>query len=160
DELEPRLARAARRIARRRAGPSAGPSIDDLELAATIREQVARLAAEIADPRSAHDAPIVYLRGPAGAGKRTTAEAFARALGGALLARAGPARAPAEDTAAAIVQAAAREARLTGDLLLLESADLLLGGDRRDTRRALLDAIAGAPGPSLLTGTAAWEPAG
>ncbi len=154
DDLEPRLARAARRVPWGRTGAT----LDQLELAGPVRDRLARLTAEIADPRSAPDAPIVYLRGPAGVGKRTTAEAFARALGCDLLVLDCAALDAADDAASAVVEAAEREAWLTGDVLLCESADLVLTGERRDTRRALLDLLATAPGPCVLTGAAPWEP--
>src|SRR5262249_51538436 len=121
-------------------------------------DQLARLTAEIADPHSAPDAPLVYLRGPAGVGKRTTAEAFARALGCDLLVLDSAALDAADDAASVVVEAAEREAWLTGDVLLCESADLVLTGERRNPRRALLDLLATAPGPCVLTGAASWEP--
>ena len=151
-ELEPRLQLAARRIA-----PEA--AIDELELARPLRERLARLVAEISEAPGAGDAPVLYLHGPAGVGKRTAAEALARVLARDLLALDAAALDGATDEdAAAIVRAAGREAWLTGDVLLCESADVLLGGERRAARAALLAAVAEAPGPCVLTGTAAWEP--
>ena len=154
DDLEPRLARAARRVPWARTGAS----LDQLELPGPVRDQLARLTAEIVDPRSGPDAPIVYLRGPAGVGKRTTAETFARALGCDLLVFDCAALDAADDAASVVIEAAEREALLTGAVLLCESADLVLIGERRNTRRALLDLLATAPGPCVLTGAAPWEP--
>jgi AAA+ superfamily predicted ATPase len=158
-ELEPRLARAAQRIA-----PAVGPmvGIDELALPPGLGAQLARLAAEAAeahDAPGAPDAPVIYLHGPDGVGKRTTAEAFAHAAGCALLALDAAALVGAsDDDAQAIVRAAEREAQLTGDILLCEHADVLLAGDQRSARRALLAALADAPGPRLLAGATPWEP--
>src|SRR5262249_36056431 len=51
-----------------------------------------------------------------------------------------------------------REAQLSGDLWVVERADLLLPGDRRASRAALIDAIASLPSTIVLTGESAWEP--
>jgi MoxR-like ATPase len=151
-DLEPRLARAARRIA-------PGALLADLELPGLLRERLARLAAEARGESLAGRAPVVYLHGPVGVGKRTAAEAFAGALGRDLLALDCAALdGITDDAAEVIVGAAAREAWLAGDVLLCEGADLLLAGERRGARAALLAAVADAPGPSVLTGAAAWEP--
>jgi AAA+ superfamily predicted ATPase len=154
NDLEPRLARAARRVPWGRTGAT----FDQLELPGLVRDQLARLTAEIADPRGGPDPPIVYLHGPAGVGKRTTAEALAHVLGCDLLVLDCAALDSADDAAGAVVEAAEREAWLAGDILLCESADLVLTSERRNTRRALLDMLAAAPGPRVLTGAAPWEP--
>jgi len=153
-ELEPRLAQVARRM-------RSELSIDELELDGAVRARLANLAAEIVEAGEAADAsdpPVLYLRGPAGVGKRTAGAAFAGALGCGMLALDCAALDATGDDAVAMIFAAAREARLTGDGLLFEAADCVLTGERRAARAALLAALAEAPGPCVLTGAAAWEP--
>ncbi|MBX3158042.1 MAG: ATP-binding protein [Deltaproteobacteria bacterium] len=164
DRLAPRLARHARRIA-----PAI--AIDDLILTAPARSALAALAAA-ADPTtrpprsalavpaadSTPPPPALYLHGPAGAGKRTVAEAWAAAHGCALLSLdASTLDGLPDDAAQAVVAAAAREARLTGDVLAIERADLILLGDRAAARGAAVAALAATP-LVVATGEQPWEP--
>jgi hypothetical protein len=176
-ELAPRLARCARRIARPPSPDGAArASLAELAVPELVRERLARLAAELGDAPDARDAPdapdardardaraarvpVLYLQGLAGVGKRTVAEAIASAAGRDLLAvDAAALDGTTEDDVEAVVRAAAREAQLTGDVLLVESADLLLAGDRRRARAQLLTSISDAPGPVVLAGQTVWEP--
>jgi len=150
DELPPALARVARRIT-----PVA--RLDELAVTPALREQLARVAGDCRALRP-DGYPILYVHGPAGVGKRTTAEAFAGALGCGVLALDAGALDGSDDDAEAIVRAAAREAWLTGDLLVCHRADLVLAGERRAARAALVAAVAQAPAPCVLTGASAWEP--
>ncbi|HEY0994269.1 MAG TPA: hypothetical protein VGD80_44745, partial [Kofleriaceae bacterium] len=144
DDLAPRLAPHAHRIA-----PSG--ALADLVADTDTRDRLRSLAG------SADHSLVVYLLGPAGAGKRTTAEALVCELArGAAPPRALVALDAAsldglsDDATAEIVLAAVREARLADDVLLVEHADLLLAGERRIGRTALLDAIPSLPSPVIL----------
>jgi SpoVK/Ycf46/Vps4 family AAA+-type ATPase len=145
DALAPRLARYARRIA-----PAA--ALSEVIAAPAVHEVLRRLAAADAPP-------VLYLEGAQGAGKRTIAEALARAWSREVVALDGARLEGLPDgDAEEIVRAAAREAHLAADALLVEHAELLLASERRGARGALLDAIAEAPGPVVLAGEVAWEP--
>jgi ATP-dependent 26S proteasome regulatory subunit len=100
---------------------------------------------------------LVHLRGPYGVGKRTTAEAFCRAIDLPLLV-VDVARLLAADDAAARVGDVAREALLRGAALLWEGFDLLLPDEPRAVRDAVLRAAEGR-GVTFLAGEEAWEPA-
>ena len=100
---------------------------------------------------------LVHLRGPYGAGKRTTAEALCRAAGVRLL-TVDVDRLLAADDAAARVGDLAREAMLQGAALLWEGFDPLLADERRGVRDAVLGAARGR-GVTFLAGEEAWEPA-
>jgi len=145
DELDPGLARHARRI-------EPQTTLADLLIDTTTRDQLARCS----DDRPS---PIVYLHGPPGVGKRTAAEALARAVDRDVLALDVATLAGlADDATEAVVRAADREARLAADLLVFEGADLLLSGERRFARAALLEIMKWSPAPLVLTGETAWDP--
>jgi SpoVK/Ycf46/Vps4 family AAA+-type ATPase len=145
DELDPRLARHARRIEPR-------TTLADLLIDTKTRDQLARCGSDPA-------LPVVYLHGPPGVGKRTAAEALAHAVDRDMLALDLATLAGlADDATEVIVRAAEREARLADDLLLFEGADLLLSGERRFARAALLEIMKRSPAPIVLTGETAWDP--
>jgi hypothetical protein len=100
---------------------------------------------------------LVYLQGPYGVGKRTTAEALCGAAGIPLLVMDVGAVLAAGD-AAAVAGVAAREALLRGAALLWEGFDLLLGDEHRAVRAAVLREAQGR-GVTFLAGEHPWEPA-
>jgi SpoVK/Ycf46/Vps4 family AAA+-type ATPase len=145
DELDPLLARHARRIAPRAA-------LADLVIDPATRDPLARCAGGRASP-------VVYLHGPSGVGKRTAAEALAHAVGRQVLALDVATLAGLTDDATeAVVRAAGREAQLAADLLRVEGADGLLSGERRFARAALVELMKRSPVPVVLTGETAWDP--
>src|SRR5690606_6491525 len=118
DRLDRRLARHARRIA-----PARG--LDELFVAAPTRAALAR-AAEIV----ASEPALIYVCGPRGAGKTGAAEAIASATGrGLLVLDVSTLDGLPDDVTESHVRAAAREARLYDDLLLVEHADRLVDGE-------------------------------
>ena len=144
DELSVPLAPYARRIAPRR-------DLAELVIDTAVRGQLERLAQDAVPP-------VVYLHGATGSGKQTVAEAYAAQTGRALIALdAARLEGLADDAAEAVIVAAGREAWLADDVLLVEHADVLLAGERRSARAALLDIAGAAPVPIVLAGEAAWE---
>jgi hypothetical protein len=100
---------------------------------------------------------LVYLHGPYGVGRRTTAEALCRAAGVPLV-TIGVARLLAAGDAEARVAVAAREALLRGAAPLWEGFDLLLADEHRAVRAAVLREAQGR-GVTFLAGEEPWEPA-
>jgi hypothetical protein len=117
----------------------------------------AALRAVVGDAVAGGGTALVYLQGPYGVGKRTTAEALCGAAGIPLL-TVDVARLLAADDPAALAGAATREGLLQGAALLWEGFDLLLADDRRALRSVVL-AEAQGRGVTFLAGEEAWEPA-
>jgi len=127
--------------------------LDDVLLPEPLKTALAAVVRGVPEGGTA----LVYLQGPYGVGKRTTAEALCREAGVPLL-TVDVARLLAADDAAALVGAAAREGLLRGAALLWEGFDLLLADERRGLRDAVLREAAGR-GVTFLAGEEAWEPA-
>jgi hypothetical protein len=139
DELDPRLAHAARVVDPRVRGAAA------LGWSPGQAEQARRLAAR---------GGRLHLRGPAGAGDRLAAEELAGLRGDALLVVDGPALA-AEGPArlAELALALRREARLRGAAVLWTAADPLLADPA--ARRSVLDVL-GHDVCAMFSGTEPW----
>ncbi|HLJ99256.1 MAG TPA: AAA family ATPase [Streptosporangiaceae bacterium] len=101
---------------------------------------------------------VVYLQGPSGVGRRTTAAAVCRELGRPLLTVAGRRLAACDPVEfGTLVRLAAREALLRDAIVFWEDFDVLLGQD--DDPR-VTDVLAALPAPVFLAGATPWEPAG
>jgi hypothetical protein len=125
--------------------PAAGPG----EL--VVPDALSRLAGQ------APGAWVLYLQGAYGSGRRTAAAAFGRPL----LVVAGRRLAAGEaDRFTELVQLIGREARLQGALLYWEDFDVLLAGEDDARLAALFCVLEALPGPTFLSGSATWEPAG
>ena len=144
DQLALPLGRHARRI-------KPVHAIADLVCAPDVVESVRHLA-------RAPELPWLYLHGPAGGGKRTVAEALAHARARTLLVLdADLLEGASDEVCESAIRAAAREAVLGDDCLLIEHAERWLEGERRASRDALVAAAAMLPA-IILTGRNAWEP--
>jgi AAA+ superfamily predicted ATPase len=151
DEIEPPLAAVARRIVPR-------ANLGDLLIPDSLRALLSRLAEERDSASRARE--VFYLQGLYGVGKRSVAEALARALGCDLLVVDGQSvKGAPDDTVASIARLAAREARLHGAAIFWEGYDALLGPDKRLSRAAVLAAVEELPGTAFFSGEAAWDPA-
>lgn len=144
DELDARLAAHARVVV-----PRAGHERAPLPAA---------LAARAAQQRA--DGEILYLQGPPGSGRQSTAEALCAALGKRLLVLDGASLSPLADSAAEpLVRLWLREARLLAAVPLWRD----FGAARepgQPERAALLRALEEHRGLVLLSGEDPWEPAG
>jgi SpoVK/Ycf46/Vps4 family AAA+-type ATPase len=102
---------------------------------------------------------LLYLQGAYGTGRRATAEALCQRLGVSLLSvDCARLLLAGEDTFAAAVRLASREARLHGAAILWASADSALEDGKPSARAALLEVLAEPGGPTFLSGSAPWEP--
>jgi AAA+ superfamily predicted ATPase len=144
DEPDPALRGVARVVE-----PAVG--LDEVILPAELKATLARLAG------AAGHSALVYLQGPYGVGKRTTAEALCREAGAALVV-ADAARLAAGEAPEAAVAAVGREALLRGATVLWEGFDALLADERAALRDAVLREAEGR-GVTFLAGEAPWEPA-
>ncbi|MEA2693541.1 MAG: hypothetical protein QOJ16_2928 [Acidobacteriota bacterium] len=146
DDLDPRLAPFAR---------VADPApIGGLQPAG-IAERL------LASARSAGEqVAVLYLQGPYGVGKETTARAVCRDLSRGLLAL-DLARLSAADegTFETVLDLALRESALTGAALYWQGFDLLLVEERSGRRSLFLARLAAGRGLTFLAGEAEWEPA-
>ena len=103
---------------------------------------------------------IVYLQGPYGVGKQTTAEAVCQVLGIGLLAVDGERLVGLDHVAFEVLaRLAVREALLKRSALYWEGFDSLLAEDKRLLRNTLLGELEKQPQLSFLAGDTAWEPA-
>jgi AAA+ superfamily predicted ATPase len=128
--------------------------LEDVILAEALK---AALLAVVRDAVAGGGTALVYLQGPYGVGKRTTAEALCGAAGIPLV-TVDVARLLAADDSAVLVGAATREGLVRGAALLWEGFDLLLADDRRALRSVVLREAEGR-GVTFLAGEEAWEPA-
>lgn len=112
-------------------------------------------------PPAGAPAPVVYLEGPPGAGKRALAEALcARASLPLLAVDAAALLAAGDDAFARAAPRAAREARLRDAAIHWIGAGPALQPERPIARAALLAALAAHTGLTFLSGSTPWEPAG
>jgi ATP-dependent 26S proteasome regulatory subunit len=151
DELDDRLLPLVRRVV-----PATAP--DQLVFPAAFRPRVDRLVAQARDDG---DHLVLYLQGPYGVGKRSTAEACCRAIGAELLVVDGKRLADrGVDEFEALARLVDREARLQGAMLYLDGFDALLAPEREAHLATLLPLLDAHPGPTFLSGSRAWEPQG
>ncbi|HET9225955.1 MAG TPA: AAA family ATPase [Thermoanaerobaculia bacterium] len=142
DALDARLAPFARCVT-----PEA--KLEELVQPSAFKERLLALAA----------GGILYLQGPYGVGKETTAEALCRELGLRLLVvdldrlLAAP-----EEIFEAALELADREAALQDAALFWSGFDLLLPDDKAGRRARFLAALEERRGLTFLSGEAAWEP--
>lgn len=152
DELDPRLVGQARVVV-----PEA--RLEALLLPPSLKEGLLRFVVDAGQAQGA--APIVYLQGAYGSGKRSMAEALCRELGAELLAVDGAALlALGEDSLRKALRLCAREALLRNAAIHWENGSALLEGERPATRAALLGVLMEHPGLMFLSGAGPWEPAG
>jgi MoxR-like ATPase len=102
---------------------------------------------------------VLYLQGPHGVGKETTAEALCRELD-LLLVTVDLERllAAPEETFETVMELAAREAVLQGAALFCSGFDLLLADDKAGRRGRFLSILEHRSGLTFLSGEAGWEP--
>ncbi|HWN43891.1 MAG TPA: AAA family ATPase [Thermoanaerobaculia bacterium] len=148
DGIDGRLAPYARRVE-----PAA--RLEEIVQEPALKERLLALAGQEGNR-------VLYLQGPFGVGKETTAEALCRELGVLLLTvdlerlLAAP-----EDTFETAVELAGREAVLQGAALFWNGFDLLLADDkagRRGRFLAALEALKEYRGLTFLAGESGWEP--
>jgi len=150
DDIDVRLIPFARRIE-----PAA--RLDDL---VQEPEWKARLRALAALPEAEGGGAVLYLQGPYGVGKETTAEALCRELGLRLLSvDLDRLLAGGDDTFETVLDLAGREAVLQGAALFWRGFDLLLAEDRSARRGRFLAALEERRSLTFLAGEADWEPA-
>ncbi len=102
---------------------------------------------------------ILYLQGPYGVGKESTAAALCRELGLGLLVVDGEKLLHAEDLAfETAVHLVIREARLQHAALYWAGFDALLDDERRAWREMLWQTLSEGHGLTFLAGNAPWEP--
>jgi len=132
--------------------------LSELFLPVEIRERLGRFARE-AIGASGPPPAMVYLQGPRGAGKRTTAEALCRELGMKLLVVDGAALGGGgEEPLKSLSRRFGREAVLQGAAVYWDGAEALLRDDNPALRAAFLDALDACPGLVFLSGKEPWEP--
>jgi len=126
--------------------------LDDLVQEPALQEKLRALGAE--------DGAVLYLQGPYGTGKETTAEALCGELGVRLLA-VDLERLLTVDEAAfeILLDLAGREAVLQGAALFWRGFDLLLTDERTGRRGRFLAALEERGGLTFLAGETDWEPA-
>ena len=145
DGIDGRLAPFARRVE-----PAA--RLEELVQEPALKERLLALAGQEGNR-------VLYLQGPYGVGKETTAEALCRELGVPLLTvdlerlLAAP-----EETFEAVVELAGREAILQGAALYWSGFDLLLPDDKAGRRGRFLAALEERRGLTFLAGDSGWEP--
>jgi ATPase family associated with various cellular activities (AAA) len=129
-------------------------TLDELVLPDEVVDRLAVLADEPDDDL------VVYLRGGPGVGRRSTAAALCAAWETAMLAVDGRllAQLPVEELEE-LLALVDREAHLQGAVLYWSGADELLGPERSVRRDLLLATVTAHPGPTLLGGSARWDPA-
>ena len=149
DDIDPRLHPYARQ-----AMPQA--SLEELLLPEATKQRLAGLV----HTRDETDGELIlYLQGPYGVGKESTAAALCRELGLGLLVVDGEKLLHAEDLAfGTAVQLVVREARLQNAALYWAGFDALLDDERRAWREMLWQALSEGHGLTFLAGNAPWEP--
>src|SRR6185436_2353001 len=154
DDLDVRLAPFAHCVE-----PAA--RLDDLVQEPELKVRLRALAGRPeAGPQADGGGAVLYLQGPYGVGKETTAEALCRELGLRLLAVDLERLLAADDaTYETALDLAGREAVLQGAALFWRGFDLLLAEDRAGRRGRFLAALEERRGLTFLTGEADWEPA-
>jgi len=111
-------------------------------------------------PQIDEGSSVLYIQGPYGVGKETTAEALCRELGLRLVAVDLERLLAADDgTYETALDLAGREAVLQGGALFWRGFDLLLAEDRAGRRGRFLAALEERRGLTFLAGEADWEPA-
>jgi hypothetical protein len=129
--------------------------LDDLVQEPALKERLRALAGD-----SAGSGAVLYLQGPYGVGKETTAEALCGELGLRLLAVDVERLLAADEiTFETILDLAGREAVLQGAALFWRGFDLLLADDRAGRRGRFLAALEASGGLTFLAGETDWEPA-
>jgi len=149
DEIDTRLRRYAHLV-----NPSV--SIEDLVLSEEVEAQLYHCVARLGGGAES----VIYLQGPPGIGKKTTAEALCQARGLSLL-LVDLASLLAEESLPDVgVELAFREAKLQGTALCLDCFDLLLTGDAaiQSCLNSLIQGIRNFAGPVFASGEAAWYP--
>lgn len=151
DDIDPRLQPYTRRA-------TSQASLEELLLPEAMKHRLTGLV----HARNETDRElIIYLQGPYGVGKESTAAALCRELGHGLLVVDGEkllhAGGLAFETA---VQLAVREARLHNAALYWAGFDALLDDEHRTWREMLWQALGEGHGLSFLAGNTPWEPSG
>jgi SpoVK/Ycf46/Vps4 family AAA+-type ATPase len=138
-------------------------SMDELVFPEVFRRQLSQLtehARTVGHPRAGAKL-LLYFQGHYGVGKRTAATACCQALGHLLLIVEGKRLAASKvDEFATLARLIDREARLQGALIYWEDFDALLADENDARLTALLPILEAHPGPTFLSGSATWEPAG
>jgi SpoVK/Ycf46/Vps4 family AAA+-type ATPase len=130
--------------------------LDELVFSPAEREGLLRLAL-----RAKQEAPVFYLHGPYGAGKRTVAEALANAAGKRLLVVDSRCVAAAEPAAAELhVVLAMREARLQQAAIYWEDFSTLFSDEYAGIRKLIIGELESLRQLAFLGGEASWEPRG
>ena len=149
DDIDPRLHAYARH-----AMPQA--SLEELLLPEAMKQ---RLTGLVHTRNQADGELILYLQGPYGVGKESTAAALCRELGLGLLVVDGEKLLHAEDLAfETAVHLVIREVRLQHAALYWAGFDALLEDERRAWREMLWQALSEGHGLTFLAGNAPWEP--
>jgi len=145
DGIDGRLAPYARRVE-----PAA--RLEEMVQEPALKERLLALAGQEGNR-------VLYLQGPFGVGKETTAEALCREMG-VLLVTVDLERllAAAEETFETAVELAGREAVLQGAALFWNGFDLLLADDKAGRRGRFLAALEERRGLTFLAGESGWEP--
>ncbi|MFT3767554.1 MAG: ATP-binding protein [Minicystis sp.] len=152
DEIDPEIESFARFAGR----PDDRPPPDaSSEIGARLRRFVERTRSDEAGPGA-----IVYLQGPYGSGKRSTAEALCRDLGMKLLAVDGATLGAEEASFRTLARRCGREATLQGAAVYWGGVESLLTPEKPLVQAAFLDAIEEHPGLVILAGKRPWEPTG
>ncbi len=152
DAPDPRLHPHARRVEPR-------ARLEELLLPVPLKQGLSRF---ILDHRAGSTpGACVYLQGAYGTGRRTLVEALCQPLGLPLLViDCAGLLVAGEESFAAAIRVASREARLHGAALHWIHVDGVLGGDRAIARAALLEVLARDGGLTFLSGSAPWDPEG
>ena len=134
--------------------------LDDLLLPAEVKGRLLSLVAGGRDPHEGGLATVLYLQGPYGVGKETTAAAVCHELGrGLLTVDLAPLLAGEDDSFDTVLALAEREAVLRDAALCWRRFDLLLADGQEARRARFLARLEARPGLVFLTGEIAWEPA-
>jgi hypothetical protein len=139
--------------------PAHAHSPREPELAPALLAGLSRLlgSARLAEAGDGARAGLVYLHGPAGAGRRQLALGACARLGLPALVADTPALASGEGGCASLVRLALREARLRAGLLVLRDLDRLPGDDLRAVLRLLADTGEQPAARVLATGALPWS---
>lgn len=134
-------------------------SLEPLLLPEPLKQGLTRFLREHRAGSSA--GPRIYLQGTHGTGRRTLAEALCQQLGVSLLViDCAGLLVAGEESFAAAVRLASREARLHGAAVHWTHVDDVLGEGKPVARAALLGALARDGGIAFLSGRAPWDPTG
>lgn len=150
DSVDPRLQPHAQRIEPR-------ARLQELLLPETLKQGLTRFIH--GHGLAGAPGPRIYLQGMYGMGRRSLAEALCRPLGMPLLViDCAGLLLEGEESFAAAVQLASREARLLGATLHWIHVDEVLGDSRPIARASLLGALAREGGLTFLSGSLPWDP--